>query len=51
MFIWNQNMHFEITLKEAFKRKIADNNGVASHANLTSLDSNMLSYMREKEWE
>lgn len=44
-------MLFEITFKEGFKGGITDNNGVASHANLTSADSNMLTYMKEKEWE
>lgn len=50
MLIWNLNMCFEKNcVKEALKRKIADNNGIASYANLNSADSNMLTYMREKE--
>lgn len=43
-------MYFIIThvLKKPSK-KITDSNGVPSHENLTSIYSNMLAYMREKE--
>lgn len=43
-------MCFEIThVKEALKKKITDNNRVISHGNLTSTDSKIFTYMREKE--
>lgn len=41
-------MLFEITFKEGFKGGITDNNGVASHENLTSADSNMLTLWKKK---
>lgn len=45
-------MCFEITLVlKKPSKKITDNNRVVSHGNLTSADSNVLTYMREKKWE
>ena len=43
-------MHSEVTLVlQKPSRKITDNNGVASHADLTSADSDMPTYKREEE--